>query len=359
MEDSDLCRKLKGTGKSGIILSKDYGYFLKLKQVDGEMACVRARRIVERICRKYYKGYLNEEAGTQPLANICDKLRKHVPKRIMAQISMIQHYGNLGAHGEEDDIIAVASEDAVLSVAELDRIGDSLEAILAFFAENAAAVLGEESASETDLRIKRGKELSADELEAMFALGRAVYGAEVVPDSSGFHARHKANPDIYFAIFDHNANRCIGFLGAVPLARDGFLKTIAESFDSEIPPEDIASYDFPDMIYLHLSTVVVDPAYRDHSMAYKKMLDAFVRFLVELADRDIFVLEISADAISSFGNRICTSLGMQKRHERPNSTLYHSTLLPPALRLHTNDGTRLIRFYKKKYEDLKDMLPVP
>jgi len=173
MDFDKLCLSLKQSGKAGVILSKDYTCFLKLKEIDGEMACVRARRIVELICRKCYQGYFNQEAGTQPLASICDKLRKYLPKGIMAQVTMIQHYGNLGAHGE-DEHIAIASEDAALTPAELDRVGESLEAILSFFAENAASILGETCASEADLKIKRGREISTDDLEAMFILGRAA-----------------------------------------------------------------------------------------------------------------------------------------------------------------------------------------
>jgi len=321
------------------------------------MSCVRARRVVERICRRLYQHHLSADAGTQPLQGICDKMQKFCPPTIMAQVRMILHYGNFGAHGEttqdNDDTLA---QPVSISDPEMARLGASLDDIVVFFLTRNIEISTVEGCTEARLVIRRGNQLSSSDLENMFCLARTVYGTDVISSSEGFHKRHIANPDIFSAIFDQEENLCAGFLSVVPLDRTGFLKTLNPAFDDEIDIRDIHSYDFASLLYLHLSSVVVDPAYRDHSLAYKRLMDEFVKFLVELTNRDIFVAEISACAISSHGKRICQSLGMHPKFERENSTLYSSTLLPPALRLTSTDGIKLIRYYKRKYEDFRELL---
>ena len=117
---------------------------------------------------------------------------------------------------------------------------------------------------------------------------------------------------------------------------------------------------FPGFYFVHLSSIAVDPAYRDLSQAYSVLTNAVLEDLLALAEKDIYVVGMSANAITANGHRICKSLGMSPVVKRDGeSTLFYGSLFPPKIRLSSKVGIQLIKTYRKAYEEIGDACPQP
>ena len=168
---------------------------------------------------------------------------------------------------------------------------------------------------------------------------------------------YQQNPDIYQALIESSTNVCVGYTSIIPLNQKAFETTLQPDFH-RINSSDIQVLDFPGFYYMHLSSIVVEPAYRDLSRAYASLSDAFLRNLLELAANDIYIVSLSADAVTVNGHRICHSLGMTEMAQRDGeSTLFCGSLLPPKMRLTSKTGMEVIRVYKSAYELFKDVYP--
>ena len=145
----------------------------------------------------------------------------------------------------------------------------------------------------------------------------------------------------------------------MPVDVEALEATLHREFD-HIPSEDIQTMSFPGFYFVHLSSIAVDPAYRDLSQAYSVLTNAVLEDLLALAEKDIYVVGMSANAITANGHRICKSLGMSPVVKRDGeSTLFYGSLFPPKIRLSSKVGIQLIKTYRKAYEEIGDACPQP
>ena len=79
--------------------------------------------------------------------------------------------------------------------------------------------------------------------------------------------------------------------------------------------------------------------------------------MMELAiDREIYVTDIITEASTVQGEKFCKILGLKKiMNTELDTKIYGATLLPPSLRLKSSFGNRLMKYYKEKYEELKEL----
>jgi hypothetical protein len=194
-------------------------------------------------------------------------------------------------------------------------------------------------------------------LQQAFLVGQRTFGEAVMPCFSGMERMHSANPNIYNLLVESSTGICIGYTSVVPVDQSGLEATLRKDFD-HIPSDEILTFSFPGFYYVHLSSVAVDPAYRDLSQAYSTLTNAVIEDFLSLAEKDIFVVGMSADAITANGHRICKSLGMRAVERREGeSTLFYGTLLPPTVRLASKLGIQLLKVYKKAFEEMGDIYP--
>jgi hypothetical protein len=106
------------------------------------------------------------------------------------------------------------------------------------------------------------------------------------------------------------------------------------------------------------SSVVVDPAFQKASLVYKKILNGFYRFLIELAKADIFIVDMSARAVSDIGVRICQSLNMTNVASGFHVKTFYANLFPPSLKIISDKNTRLQfnQLYLNKYRAIHSTL---
>ena len=209
------------------------------------------------------------------------------------------------------------------------------------------------------LEVISGKQIVGGQLQQMFLVGQRTFGTTVMPDFSVMEQLHQRNPDIYQALVETSTGVCVGYTSIIPLDQSSFERTIRPDFNgADIRTDDIQLMDTPGFYFLHLSSIVIDPAYRDLSLAYKMLYTAYSNYLARLAERDIFIVAVSADAVTPNGRRICKALGLKLVVERSESSaLYWGYLLPPELRLSSKQGLLLLRNYNSTYNEFREFLP--
>lgn len=335
---------------------KEYNFFVSIKDLDLEMGLVRARRIVERIARKLFIDNIGP----------CDKINLHevieslkrekiINAIIYAKLIFIKELGNYGAHFlDSNDVNTI---DVVLKE-DVEICHQSLQLIIKYYYEIINNSQDDLLNNDIKLEVIYGRNLNIERLSEVFELARSVYDKNIVIPLDILKIWFKRNPDIFICVEDTQSKRIVGYISALPLTNDEFKNTLKDDFDeTKICIDNILTYKMPDFIKLYLCSIVVDPVYQKATLVYKKLFDGAIEFLLKLAERDIFIVELSADAVSKDGERICESISMKKvLVTNHNSSIYHVNMLPPTFRTPSSNGVKLTRFYKKKYDEYKDIL---
>ena len=78
---------------------------------------------------------------------------------------------------------------------------------------------------------------------------------------------------------------------------------------------------------------------------------------MELAvEREIYITNIITEASTLQGEKFCKILGLNRMLNTEIGTkIYGATLLPPSWQLKSSFGSKLMKYYKEKYEELKDL----
>jgi DNA-binding transcriptional ArsR family regulator len=132
-----------------------------------------------------------------------------------------------------------------------------------------------------------------------------------------------------------------------------FLKKIKEGkfLDNEISSDAIIDPFIPGVYRLYFCSVAIDQSHSNHkieifSLLYKSFFDK----LKQWADKNFYIEEIIADAVTQDGRKISQSFGLTKQIDTNHlSTLYYSKMLPPKFK-----GTKEAEIVFKKYKDYFD-----
>jgi hypothetical protein len=342
-----------------VSLGKDFIAFKRLISNDMEMAALRAVRIVSRALTYLAQGLGIESESNDGRFVLEDVLLKTHSAGLVSSHEMecVQTLIKLGQTVSLDDILHPTDSDS-LSIGGIGAeectspLVSLLKAVLAV-SKNPT----QSAAISSKLEVVKGSKASREMLQQAFLVGQRTFGEAVMPNFSGMERMHRANPDIYSLLVESSTGICIGYTSVVPLDQTGLESTLRKEFD-HIPSEEILTFCFPGFYFVHLSSIAVDPAYRDLSQAYATLTNAVLEEFLSLVERDIFVVGMSADAITTNGHRICRSLGMRAVEKREGeSTLFYGSLMPPTSRLVSRQGIQLSKVYKKAFEDLGDVCP--
>src|SRR5699024_10472778 len=102
--------------------------------------------------------------------------------------------------------------------------------------------------------------------------------------------------------------------------------------------------------------VCIHPDYQNTS-AFNKLYNALLRMMMELAvEREIYVTNIITEASTLQGEKLCKILGLKRLlNTQINTKIYGASLLPHCWQLKTSFESKLMIYYKVKYEELKDL----
>lgn len=162
------------------------------------------------------------------------------------------------------------------------------------------------------------------------------------------------NPDIYIMGINTETNRVVSYLNAMPIS-DSYFNTIASGnfLDSQIPQNEIKSYNLPGFYKLYICSIAIDPAFQNCDIC-NKMLDAFMSKLLQLASKGIYITDVIADGFTENGKRLCELYGMKKIiSSSHDSEVYKITLIPPTFITYRKDSQKLYELYKEKFSEFE------
>lgn len=156
----------------------------------------------------------------------------------------------------------------------------------------------------------------------------------------------KKNPAIYVMIEDSQTKRIVGYINAMPLSNAYYQRIRSgETIDTDIPSEEIETYDFPDTYQLYFSSIAIHPDYHNTN-AFKALFDGFIIHILGLYEREIYFSSIVADAVSAIGEKLCKYIGLSHiTNSNHGSKIYEGMLMPPKILPKTNLCKRLIASY--------------
>jgi len=316
------------------------------------MGIVRLRRALDHIIRSVAV-HSDLSPGTKPLDKIIDDLahKSILPAVICKHCRVVKDFGNIAAHG--NSVASYTDEDKDLSMVEAKMCATSMEIIARWYFERITPQLPEDN----PYVVVSGEMISKEMIHQAVQIDALIYPEKFRGMFEICCSWFEKNPHIYIMIIDGSTHNVIGYVNAMPLEAEYYARIASGStIDIDIPSSVIRKYDLPDFYLLYFASICLHPSYQNTS-AFRALYDAFIEKLVQLARNDIFMTEILADAVTPEGVRLCRYAGMhEERQTEHKSTIYKVSLLPPALRVTTKTGKNLLGFYKRKYEEFKDLL---
>lgn len=169
---------------------------------------------------------------------------------------------------------------------------------------------------------------------------------------------YEYNHFTHIAIRSRASRRIVGYAAVLPITDDLFYEIQSGKFkDNDLGIDNIRRYDMPDFYKLYAACINVHPEYQNTS-AFYKLYNALIKTMYFLAtEREVYITEVIAEASTLHGKKLCKLFGLQKSQDTELDTeLYKVSLLPPSLRLRSNFGIKLLKFYQQKYIEFEDLL---
>lgn len=333
---------------------KELRKYNQMLSIDIEMAIICARKAVDFMLRSACE-MVEIKPGTKPLDNIINDLNKagYIPNIIEKHSRIIKDFGNVAAHGLNTE--SMEDQNDNLTDVEAEICSRALNSIVIWYTSKVLPKVLDIFPFE----VIHGKEIGSYRIKQAVEIDQKSYSEEfqgVYELCMGWFIQ---NPDIYTVIVDKRIDKVVGYINAMPLEEE-IISKIQDGvyMDTDIKPEYILTYDFPDFYKLYLCSVVIDPDYRG-SIAFKMLYEAYFDKLLNLARNDVFVSEIIADAVTKDGEKLCNFIGMKKINDTQHgSAIFKTTLLPPSIRVTTKKAKHLAILYQKRYEEFKDLLDI-
>lgn len=325
----------------------------RIVEEDYEIAILGARKASDYMLRSAAESF-QIKAGTKPLKTIIEELRRQkcVPVLIEKHFQILREFGNLAAHGESGE---GAEEQEISELTEVEAIicVHALNTVVGWY----VAKVMPKVLDIFPFKVISGREITPELISQAAEIDTSVYSSEFRGVLSTCLAWLDRNPDIYTLIIDRNINRVVGYINAMPLEDEAFEAIKGgEVYDIDIAPSDIRTYELPDIYKVYLCSIAVSPNYKG-TIAFKMLYEAFFDRLLQLADNDIIISELVADAITSDGEKLAEYIGMRKiKDSSHNSSIYHTTLLPPSIRATSSKAKSVHQLYEKKYEEYRNLL---
>ena len=337
------------------IIVKELRKYNQMLSIDIELAILCSRKALDIMLRSACE-MIELKVGTKPLESIISDLSRsgYIPNIIEKHCRIIKDFGNVAAHGlSSDDYLE--DQDSDFTEIEAEICSRALNSVVIWYISKILPKVLDIFPFE----VIHGKEIEEYRIKQAVDIDEKSYSDEYKGVLELCLAWFKQNPEIYTLIIDKRIDKVVGYINALPLEEEIIRKIQDGVFmDTDIKPENILTYDFPDFYKLYLCSVVIDPDYRG-TIAFKMLYEAYFDKLLNLARNDVYVSEIIADAVTKDGEKLCNFIGMKKINDTTHGSLiYKTTLLPPSIRVTTRKAKNIALLYQKKYEEFKELLDI-
>jgi hypothetical protein len=191
----------------------------------------------------------------------------------------------------------------------------------------------------------------------MYEIDRMVLRSDLIAPPEVTYKWYQYNNFSHIAVRSRTTKKIIGYFTLFPVTDDLYEEIKSGNFkDNDLNTKGIRTYDIPDFYKLYVACVCIHPDFRN-TEAFHKLYNSLVKMMYTLAtEKEIYITDIITEASTPQGLKLCKILGFKKLMDTNlNTEIYGATLLPPSLRLNSNFGHKLIRFYQDKYTELKDL----
>ena len=201
-------------------------------------------------------------------------------------------------------------------------------------------------------------ELTYQDFVDMYEIDKMVLRPDLIAPPDITYKWYNFNIFTHIAVRSANTRKIVGYFAILPITDELFERIQSGDFkDNDLSTDGIRQYDMADFYKLYVAAVCVHPAYQN-TLAFNRLYHALINMMYKLAtEREVYITDIITEASTKRGEKLCHILGLRKLMDtRIDTELYTATLLPPSFQLRNLFGSKLIKFYQNKYDDMKDLL---
>ena len=159
---------------------------------------------------------------------------------------------------------------------------------------------------------------------------------------------YEENPNIYTLLF--SGSRLVGYSNVMPLEDEAWdLALQGKLHDGLVEADAIRRFELPGLYRLYICCFAILPEYRRFPTAFGTLYDMVFERLFRLAENDIYVSEMAANAWTPEGRSLSKSFGMTPvcPHSR-HGEIFHCTIIPPQ----TVSTSRKLRLLLSRYREV-------
>lgn len=345
MIDPELIRHFESAkGMTSRAIGRDIKKIEALMEIDCESALIKIHRVSERILGHFF--------GMNPgdkCVSVWDAMSSYGAKKIPPKVRI--HFNNIKNMVDEflsvNAGIFVKRKEPQLS--EVEFFSESLNSIIKWYLEEVYP----SADNDYNLVIYEGESISEEMIRQASAIDYEVFPCDYIANTDLCISWFHKNPEIYIIAVDDDTDKVIGYLNAMPLEDDYFLK-YEEGIvaDVEIPDSAVRKYNLPGFYKLLLCSVAISTGYQG-TLVFKGIFDAFIDKLISLTEKEIYITEVLADAVTNDGKRLSEYFGLKPLLNGKMGELYKTTLLPPLIRTLTPRSKVLKEIYLHKNTEFK------
>ena len=340
-----------GRVQAAAIASELRAFNLLCRESRVDLASIVAGRAVERLvrglCKYHHIDHLSNMEGM--LQNLVKN--SHIDPVTKAHCEGTYKSRNDAAHAHIEYLVGEIDGP---SLVELENVAISLNVVMSWYVRS---VLGKLPPSHI-FRVIDKHQMTREHLLGATEIGRLSYPEEYHSNHENLWLWHETNKDVFTLVEDPDSKRVIGCLTVLPLHDEAYTRVRSGAIiDTELLPKDIRTFEAPGFYRLYVASLIVHPTYH-RTGVFKLLYQSYIEKLLDLAEQELFVTELVADAVTPYGSRMAEWLGMTEvGKSRHNSTIYAIELLPPTkIRMESNSLKKLILYYRAKYKELKELL---
>ena len=232
----------------------------------------------------------------------------------------------------------------------------SLSSVLDWYLSYISVLLGKNKNNERIDTVWHDEITYKDFLD-MHEIDKLVLRADLIASPEVAYSWYKYNNLSHIAVRSSRTQKIVGYFVLFPITDELYEEIKSGNFkDNDLDTKNVRCYDFPDFYKLYVACVCVHPDYRN-TTAFHKLYNSVIEMMYDLAsEKEIYFTDIITEASTPQGLRLCKIVGFKKLMDTNiNTEIYGATLLPPSLRLRSNFGLKLIRFYQNKYNEFKEL----